>query len=114
MPSEKNAEESLRYFLILWTNIAPHIKRGMESNYGKDFERILSKNIHELFEQVAAELNIYERYDLYEAQLFIRYHSYAVLGILYNWSDEDTKNLDMIAYNIYRLLSGKIDSLLPE
>ena len=40
-------------------------------------------------------------------KLILRYHSYAIFGILQDWTPEDTKNLDMIVHEVYLIMMGK-------
>ena len=54
---------------------------------------------YELFESIVEEENLYQNYSRQELKLILRYHSYAIFGILQDWTPEDTKNLDMIVAN---------------
>ena len=62
---------------------------------------------YELFESIVEEENLYQNYSRQELKLILRYHSYAIFGILQDWTPEDTKNLDMIVHEVYLIMMGK-------
>ena len=43
-----------------------------------------------------------------ELKLLLRYHSSAILGLLQDWTPEDTKNLDGIVHEVYQIMVGGI------
>lgn len=100
-----NEEEGLRYLLLIAINAAPHVKRSIKSSYGTEIEQLLIRNIYSLFEQIAEEKNLYETCSEYDLDLIFRYHSYAVMGILWYWTEEDTKNIDRVVHEIYVLMT---------
>ena len=38
----------------------------------------------------------------------MRYHSSAILGLLRDWTAEDTRNLDTIVHEVFLLMMGEI------
>lgn len=104
----ENPEQRLRYFFLMAINASPYVKKGMQGNYRDDLERLLSQYAYRLFEQVIEEGGLYRDYTRWEVKLILRYHSQAILGILREWTDEDTKNLDQIVHQVYRLMSGAV------
>lgn len=98
-------EELIRYWLLIGINGKKQMKKGLESNYGKEIEQIVFRQMMKLCTRIAdqcedagAELDDYER------NLVIRYHCHGILGILRDWTEEDTKNLDRIVRDIYGIL----------
>ena len=89
----------------------PYVKKGMQSNYRDELERLLTQNIYNLFEQVIDSGNLYRNNTRLEVKLILRYHSQAILGILREWTDEDTNNLDTIVRQVYLLMTGKTSPL---
>lgn len=104
-------EQSLRYFFLKAINVLPYVKKGMQSNYRDELERLLTQNIYNLFEQVIDSGNLYCNNTRLEVKLILRYHSQAILGILREWTDEDTNNLDTIVRQVYLLMTGKTSPL---
>lgn len=104
----EDKEQGLRYFFLVAINSAPFVKKGMESNYRNELERLLTRCIYDFFEKIVEAGNLYPSFSRSEVKLILRYHSQAVIGILREWTEEDTKNLDQIVHEIYLLMSGKI------
>lgn len=104
--SRKKAEDALRYFFLVSINMAPYIRRTMETNYRDEIERLLKDQIYRMFEQCVEETNLYADRSPFERKLILRYHSRAVIGLLQEWTDEDTKNLDAIVHEVYLLMMG--------
>lgn len=104
-------EQSLRYFFLKAINVLTYVKKGMQSNYRDELERLLTQNIYNLFEQVIDSGNLYRNNTRLEVKLILRYHSQAILGILREWTDEDTNNLDTIVRQVYLLMTGKTSPL---
>ena len=104
----RDDEEMLKYFFLMSINAAPYIRKGLQGNYREELEQLLRQDIRGLFERTIEEKQLYQQYSHSEVKLFLRYHSQAVMGILKEWTEEDTRNLDQIVHNIYLLIQGKI------
>ena len=85
------AEAALKYLFVFAINAIPEVRKGIESNYGKELE----------------QKNLYQNYSRQELKLILRYHSHAIFGIFQDWTPEDTKNLDMIVHEVYLIMMGK-------
>lgn len=101
-------EAALKYLFVFAINAMPDVRRGVESNYGKEVEQTLRRGTYELFEQIVEEENLYQNYGRQELKLLLRYHSSAILGLLQDWTPEDTKNLDGIVHEVYQIMVGEI------
>ena len=104
---QSGPEAALKYLFVFSINAMPEVRKGMESNYGKELEQTLVQGAYELFEQIVEEENLYQSYGRQELKLLLRYHSRAILGLLQDWTPEDTKNLDMIVHEVYLIMMGK-------
>ena len=104
----RDDEEMLKYFFLMSINAAPYVRKGLQGSYREELEQLLRQNIRRLFERTIEEKQLYQQYSHSEVKLFLRYHSQAVMGILREWTEEDTRNLDQIVHNIYLLIQGKI------
>lgn len=104
----KDGEERLRYFVLMAINAAPHVKKSMQTNYGDEIARILTEHVYDIFEQTVEERNLYKQCSRSEVNFILRYHSQAMMGVLANWTEEDTKNLDKIVHQIYLIITGGI------
>ena len=105
---QKGPEEALRYFFIFAINAIPEVQKGIESNYGREIEQMLVQGAYELFESVVEEENLYRDCSRQELKLILRYHSRAILGLLQDWTPEDTRNLDAIVHEVHLIMMGKI------
>lgn len=103
-----NGEARLRCLFIMGINALPYMKKGMESNYRDELEQMLAQYLQRLFEQVCDAEGLYQTCTRAEVKLILRYHSQAILGILRNWTAEDTKNLDQIVHVAFRLMTEGI------
>lgn len=101
-------EAALKYLFVFAINAMPEVRKGIESNYGKELEQTLVQGAYELFQSIVEEENLYQNYSRQELKLILRYHSRAILGLLQDWTPEDTKNLDVIVHEVYLLVMGKI------
>ena len=106
--SLKSGEQRLRYLFTMAINALPYMKKGMESNYRDELEKFLTQYIQRLFERVCDEEGLYQDCTRFEVKLILRYHSQAILGLLWGWTDADTKNLDQIVHLVYLLISEGI------
>lgn len=102
------SEEDFRYFFMLALNVLPDVKRVMETNYAIEIKTLLDGQIRLLFNQIVKENNLYSNLSEKELDIVRRYHSHAIIGVLYDWSPEDDKNIDTIIHTIYLILHGEI------
>lgn len=103
-----NGEARLRYLFVMALNALPYVKKGMVSSYRDELEQFLVKYVERLFEQACDEEGLYQNCTRFEVRLILRYHSQAIIGILRNWTDADTKNLDLIVHTVFRLMAEGI------
>ena len=75
------AEAALKYLFVFAINAIPEVRKGIESNYGKELEQTLMQGTCELFESIVEEENLYRNYSRQELKLILRYHSHAIFGI---------------------------------
>ena len=75
------AEAALKYLFVFAINAIPEVRKGIESNYGKELEQTLMQGTYELFESIVEEENLYRNYSRQELKLILRYHSHAIFGI---------------------------------
>lgn len=107
----KRGEDKLRYLFLLAINALPYMKKGMETNYRYELEQLLTQHVTHLFEQLCDEEGLYQNCSRMEVNLILRYHCQAIMGILRNWTDADTENLDQIVRVVYRLMTEGISPL---
>lgn len=104
----KNGEEKLQYLFLLAVNALPYMKKGLETNYRAEFEKILTQHIMYLFEQICDKEGLYKNRTRMEMNLILRYHCHAIMGIWRSWTDTDTEHLEHIVNVIYRLITEGI------
>ena len=106
--NQNGEEEAFRYFFLMAMNAIPYIKKTIQSNYGSEIERLLKQQLYQMFEQIVQEHNLYQNLSQAELKWVIKYHGHAIMGILQDWTDEDTSNLDQIVHELYLLCTGTI------
>lgn len=100
-------EEALKYFFLLEINAKPYIEQTIRSNYGAEMAKLLKQQMYQIFDEIFKKEGAYQSYSQEELELLKRYHFHAIIGILAEWTEEDTKNLDKIVHRVYLLLTGK-------
>lgn len=108
MRSQPDAEQRLRLFFQMSLQAAPYVRRSMQGSYGQELEQILARSIYRCFEQAVDADNLYAGYSRAEVNLILRYHTAAVVGLLQNWTEEDTRHMDQIIHLVYRMMLGQI------
>lgn len=103
--SKGDAEEGLRCFFVMAIHFVPYVRRGMDSSHGAELEVMLRQYICRFFNMVAERRGYYAQYTAAEAKTISRYHGLAVFGLLQEWTDQDTAQLDQIVHTVYRLMT---------
>ena len=106
--SREDTQEGLRCFLVMAVHISPYIKRGIGTGYQAELEGLLRRYIQQFFLMAAERKNLYTQCSIAEVKIISRYHSLAILGLLQEWSEQDTDNLDQIVDVVYRLMTKGI------
>ena len=107
----ESGEAWLKYLFVVAINALPYMKKGMQSNYRDQLERLLQEHTQHLFEQVCDQKGLYRSCTRFEVSLILRYHSQAVMGLLRGWTQTDTQNLDAIVHTVFRLMTEGISPL---
>ena len=106
--SQGSAEEGLRRFFITAVHAIPYVKRGMDSNYGPELEQLLRQYTQRFFDRSAEKRNFYAGSSPAESRFILRYHRHAIMGLLREWTEEDTAHLDDIVRTVCRLMADGI------
>lgn len=109
--SQENAEDGLRCFFATAINAIPYVKRGMESNYQAELEKLLCRYIQRFFALLAEKKNFYTGRSPSETKFILRYHSCAIQGLLHEWTEEDSEHLDEIVHTTYCLMMNGIPTM---
>lgn len=105
-------EQGMKYFFLMAINALPYIKKSMESNYRDEFELLLTEHFYHLFDELVKKENLYQNRSRWEVHLILRYHSHGIMGLLHNWTEEDTRNLDQIVHLTYLLVTEGISPIV--
>lgn len=106
--AQKDGEEGLRCFFVMAINAAPYVERGMKSNYGEELKRLLRQCFQRYFTLASEKRNIYPHCTHTQLKVIQRYHSQAILGLLEEWTEEDTEQLDQIVHTVYHIMMAEI------
>lgn len=106
--AQEDGEVGLRCFFVMAINISPYVEHGMKSNYGEELKRLLRQCFLHYFALASERKNFYPDCTLAQTKLILRYHSQAIMGLLEEWTEEDTAQLDQIVHTIYHLMTAEI------
>lgn len=102
--AQESMEEGLRCFFVMAINAIPYFEQGLGSNYRGELEQMLRQCFQHYFALASQQKNFYANCTGSEIKIILRYHSHAFLGLLQEWTDEDTKQLDQIVHTVCRLI----------
>ena len=102
--AQGDLEAGLRSFFVMAIHLMPSIHRGLDSNYAPELEQLLHQYARKFLAKAAAQLNLRLNCTPEEFGIILRYHSNAILGLLREWTEEDTEHLDEIVHTITGLL----------
>lgn len=105
---QKNPEQGLEYFFTFAISMKSYTERGLQSNYGKEIEKLLSDFIFNFFKMAMEKRNTYNGFISKDEDFMLRYHCQAIMGILRVWKKEDEKDIDYIVRQIHLMLQGEI------
>ena len=97
----------MKNFLTIAIQAHPYLEKGIQANYRAEIESLVTRSLYSLFERIVEDQKLYESYTRSDVRLIIRYHCQAILGILREWNDADTKEIDHIVHLIYQMLTGQ-------
>lgn len=106
--AKESTEDGLRCFLVMAIHISPYVKRGIGTSYQAELEALLRRYIQQFFLMAAERKNYYSQCSMSEVRIISRYHSLAILGMLQEWTEQDTENMDQIVNIVYRLMTKGI------
>lgn len=101
-----DAESALRYLMTMAISMRSHTQRGLKSNYGEEIEKLLREFTYRFSEKAMDKNGSYRHCSDLEKKWIIRYHSNALIGILMDWTDEDSKHMDENVHVIHQILQG--------
>ena len=106
--AQEDGEAGLRCFFVLAINAAPYVIHGMKSNYGEELERLLRQSFHRYFALASQRKHFYPNCTHSQLEVILRYHSQAILGLLEEWTEEDTERLDQIVHTVDHIMTAEI------
>ncbi len=106
--AQEDGEAGLRCFFVMAVNAAPYMERGMKSNYGGELKQLLRQCFQRYFALAAEQSNIYPNCPRSQMAIIQRYHCQAILGMLEEWTEEDTEHLDQIVHTLYHIMTADI------
>ena len=106
--TQGNAEKGLRCLFLLALNARPYVEHGLQTNYRDEIERMVEEQLFTFFLRVVEKRGLYAQRSHADLKLVMRYHSQAVLGLLKNWTEADSGDLDHIVHIVHQLVAGEI------
>lgn len=93
-------EKGMRYFFLVTISALPYVKKGEQLSYRDEIEKMLYEYYYSFFEQLVVKEHLYPNESYTDVKQYIRYHSYAVMGLIRNWTEEDDEHLEEIIHKI--------------
>ena len=106
--AQEDGEAGLRCFFVMAINAAPYVEHGMKSNYGEELKRLLRQRFQHYFLLAARQKRFYPDCTAAQLEIIQRYHSQAILGLLEEWTEADTRDLDQIVHTLYHIMTAHI------
>lgn len=106
--AQEDGEAALRCFFVMAINSAPYMEHGMKSNYGEELKRLLCQSFQRYFALAFQRTNFYSNCTHSQLQIILRYHSQAIMGLLEEWTEEDTQQMDQIVHTVYHIMTAEI------
>lgn len=106
--AQEDGEAGLRCFFVMAINAAPYVEHGMKSNYGEELKRLLRQCFQHYFLLAARQKRFYPDCTAAQLEIIQRYHSQAILGLLEEWTEADTRDLDQIVHTLYHIMTAHI------
>ncbi len=105
---EAHLEDQLRYWLLIGINAKDYVEKGMESNYADELRQLIFNQMKAVFITLSKEDEAFQNLDDIEKETLIRYNCHAMIGLIHDWTDKDTENLDTIVHAIYLFATGQL------
>ncbi|NLL23198.1 MAG: TetR family transcriptional regulator [Tissierellia bacterium] len=96
MMEKEDAEEALRYFIEMTLLSRPYFEKGLATNYRTEMERILKNALEYVFDHMMSASGLYADVSRRQFDIIRKYHIGGILGVLHEWNEENTKNIDEI------------------
>ena len=106
--TQGDAEKGLCCLFLLALNARPYVEHGLQTNYRDEIERMVEEQLFTFFLRVVEKRGLYAQCSHADLKLVMRYHSQAVLGLLKNWTEADSGDLDHIVHIVHQLVVGEI------
>lgn len=106
--AQEDGEAGLRCFFVMVINSAPYVEHGIKSNYGEELKRLLCQSFERYFALASQRKNFYPNCPHSQLQIILRYHSQAIMGLLEEWTEEDTQRIDQIVHTVYHIMTAEI------
>lgn len=106
--AQEDGEMGLHCFFVMAINAAPYVEHGMKSNYGEELKQLLHQCFLHYFALASERKNFYPNCTRSQMKIILCYHSQAIMGLLEEWTEEDTAQLDQIVRTIYHIITAKI------
>ena len=100
-------ERTIKGFFEAVIDGIPYVRRAFKAGYRDEICRIIEKEITILLERLIGSDSLYGGLEAAERRTVMRYHTYALVGILNDWTADDTENIDMIVHRVYLLIKGE-------
>ena len=105
--TQGNAEKGLRCLFLLALNARPYVEHGLKPTTGMRLSGWWRNNFSH-FSCGWWKRGLYAQCSHADLKLVMRYHSQAVLGLLKNWTEADSGDLDHIVHIVHQLVAGEI------
>lgn len=106
----ESGEERIRYWLLIAINANAYVKKGTESNYADELWQMIFQRMQSVFSSIMETEETFSTLALtpFEKDLLIQYNCHAMAGLMRNWTEKETENVDRIVHCIYQFVTGQL------
>ena len=104
-----DAREGLRYLFLMGISLLPYIRQGTDTYYKDELIHLLQTYVYRFFANAGDQKEYKPGYSIKERSIVLRYHTHAIIGMLMEWTEDDTAHLDDIVHTVYRIMTENLD-----
>ena len=109
-----NINEALKDFVESIGNYSNIINALMRSNgFSQQYEKLLNSTLQEYIKGIVDQKNLFHELTFSELKTVINFYSYALSGILIEYSGKKTFDSEKLVKHLHRIFTGKIKFQFP-
>lgn len=104
----ESREEAMRYFFDFALEYRSLIEMGLNTNYRDEVGSMFIEGIRTYLIKLLEKNGSSQKMSISDMKIALNYHAYAIAGILQEWSEQDTRNMDQVIHQVCQLMAGEL------